>query len=77
MFQIKCCKGCTDRWMRDGARCHDFCEKYQAEVADRNEARTAAIRKAESYGYYKRVLTDKKDVKAKHRRRRAGSTKYM
>ncbi len=33
MSVIRCCKGCTDRKMVDGVRCHSWCEKYANERA--------------------------------------------
>lgn len=25
---MKCCKGCTERWVTATARCHSTCERY-------------------------------------------------
>lgn len=27
---VSCCRDCTERWVKDGNRCHSTCEKYAA-----------------------------------------------
>ena len=74
---IKCCKGCPDRWVRDGARCHDTCERYLAETTKRSHDKEAVLQDRESWRYYRIMRNQHNDAKAKHNKRRAGSAKYM
>lgn len=74
---IKCCKGCPDRWVRDGARCHDTCKRYLAETTKRSHDKEIIEHDKESWYYYRKLRAEQKDVRAKHIKRRAGSTKYM
>lgn len=42
---MKCCQGCTERWIEGTKRCHDTCERYLAEV-EKLQARKNTIREA-------------------------------
>lgn len=44
---IKCCYGCTKRWVRDGKTCHSSCKEYSDAVAEdqRRKAVTAEANK--------------------------------
>lgn len=41
---IKCCKGCTKRWVNERGRCHDTCEEYLDARAE-EDAKKALIEK--------------------------------
>ena len=42
---MKCCIGCTERWIEGTKRCHDTCERHQAELAE-HRAEKEKIREA-------------------------------
>ena len=53
------CGGCEDRWLTDGGRCHDSCERFLQWKTAR-EANKAARRAA---------LKEESDVKISHKRK--------
>lgn len=70
------CKGCPDRWVRDGKRCHDTCEKHLARTAKR-EAEKAAIREARKSDIESRDYTFARIAHREHiENRRAKRRKY-
>lgn len=38
-MSFKCCHGCTERWVKDGKRCHDTCERFIAAASKRKAER--------------------------------------
>lgn len=48
MFQIRCCKDCSERV----PHCHSFCAKYLAEKAEIEEAREQKQKERQIMDYY-------------------------
>lgn len=53
------CGGCPDRWVNEGGRCHDSCERFKAWRAKREEQKAVRLAKRK----------EESDVKIAHKRK--------
>lgn len=67
---IHCCKGCPDRKIVDGKRCHSTCERYLKEAAENQKRLDAAYEESKNNEYFSETVAKRFDRDVKYKKRR-------